>query len=139
MEYGKYYEVTSLVNTLIQKKELPKLQNTVHRIFVTMELFDISVVKIHKDINYRLEESPGTWMVEKNKISHKSIMRYLQKNHPNEDIYALMEDDENINSYLQCILKRESEGNPDDWEKENYSSLNEILEYMGRTRGFIKY
>lgn len=138
MKSFMYYDVSSKVKEMIEKGELKNYRSSIQSVFLIKQVFEVCVIKIHKDTNYKLEYAPGTWMMEVQKLTKPTMTEYFRKNHSTIDIYNVLENEDDSELSIESILKREDEGNTDDYEMENYKSLDELIQSMEYSRGFVK-
>ena len=84
MEFAKYYDVSNVVEDMMNKKEIdcyPTGDDRFHGVYVCMDTNDFWICRILKGYNEEYEEDEDMYLVERNKFSIYDVMDKLHELH----------------------------------------------------------
>lgn len=82
MEFAKYYDVSKIVDDMIEKNEVdcyPTGEDKFEGVYVCMDTNDFWISRINKGYNEEYERENGKYLVERNKISIYDVMDKLHE------------------------------------------------------------
>lgn len=87
MEFAKYYDVSNIVNEMMEEKEIccyPIGEEKFCGVYVCMDTNDFWIVRINKGYDEDYERNEDKYLVERNKISIYDVMDKLHEQYGNK-------------------------------------------------------
>lgn len=155
MEFAKYYDVSNIVNEMIEKKEVDCYttgEDKFEGVYVCMDSNDFWISRINKGYNEEYERDEDKYLIERNKISIYDVMDKLHELHGKKlPEYEKMESSyvqrSKIHNYIdryktidiiKAVIILDDEDGLSNWDCYEADSLEEAVEIIDDGFGILK-
>lgn len=155
MEFAKYYEVSNIVDDMMEKNEIdcyPTGDDKFCGVYVCMDTNDFWISRINKGYNEEYEQEDGKYLVERNKISIYDVMDKLHDQY-GKSLPTFKENDMDFqmknktHSYIskfktkdviKAVIILDDEDGLSNWDCCEADSLEEAIEIIDGGYGILK-
>ena len=144
MEFAKYYDVSKLVDNMIEKQEIDSYPSGTEKfegVYICADTNDFWICRITKGYNTEFEEDEGKYLVERNKISIYDVMDKLHELYGKELPLFLAGESQfhrknNVHEYFKefdetsiarVVILLDDEDNLSNWDYFDADSLQEAI------------
>ena len=155
MEFAKYYNVSDIVDTMMEKKEIdcyPTGEDKYKGVYVCEDSNDFWISRILKGYNEEYEKDDDMYLVERNKIDIYDVMDKLHELHgkklPNFNEYiGHMQKRNAIKRYIsqhgtlniiKAVIILDDEDGLSNWDCYEADSLEEAIEIIDGGYGILR-
>ena len=155
MDFGKYYDVSNIVEDMIANEEIycyPTDNNKYCGIYVCMDTNDFWICRILKGYNEEYEKNENLYLVERNKISIYTVMDKLSemsnRSTPtfkkSESAYTTKNkchgfiDTYSTEKIIKAVILLDDEDGLDNWDCYESTSLEEAINIIDGGYGILK-
>lgn len=148
IEFAKYYNVTSVLNSLLKKegKLISYTKDYCEGVYICMDTHDFWVSRILKDMNEEYEEEKGTYLIERNKIDKYSLIDYMNDIDTSEEKWEATDRKElhyifsnlPINELIKYVILYDDDQGLENWDNIECDSLEEAIETIDGGFGIIE-
>lgn len=155
MEFAKYYDVSNVVEDMMNKKEIdcyPTGDDKFHGVYVCEDSNDFWISRILKGYNEEYERDDNMYLVERNKISIYDVMNKLHELHGKklpkyekmESSYVKKSKTHNyIDRYktidiIKAVVVLDDKDGLSNWDCYEAKSLEEAIEIIDGGYGILK-
>ena len=141
MKFAKYYDVTNIMNQLIDENKLTSYQKEeFEKLYICNDTHDFWVVRVIEGYNSAYEKEDGMYLIERNKINKYDFCKFIndEVNITNKFERENFIDALNLDFIIRNVLIMDDELGLENWDNIECDSLEEVIDVIDGGYGIME-